>query len=134
MRPRSLRSALGPRLGISEKRSLTARHRDPGNPESLPTDVRSALDNLPNLQNLGKLLIGENPEELLECDLKLEQQPVPDLRVATADCETAGDCVSRDLFASILASEEEHIDCIETQLALIEGLGLNPYLQTKLGS
>ena len=92
------------------------------------------LDGLPNLQNLGKLLIGENPKELLECDLKLEQQAVPDLRAAIADCETAGDYVSRDLFASILASEEEHIDWIETQLALIERLGLNPYLQTKLGS
>ncbi len=92
------------------------------------------LDGLPNLQSLGKLLIGENPKELLECDLKLEQQAVPDLRAAIADCETAGDYVSRDLFASILASEEEHIDWIETQLALIERLGLNPYLQTKLGS
>ncbi len=92
------------------------------------------LDGLPNLQSLGKLLIGENPKELLECDLKLEHQAVPDLRAAIADCETAGDYVSRDLFASILASEEEHIDWIETQLALIERLGLNPYLQTKLGS
>ena len=92
------------------------------------------LDGLPNLQNLGKLMIGESPREALECDLKLEMLAVPDLKAAIAYCEQAADYVSRDLFAAILESEEEHIDWIETQLALIARLGEGPYLQTKLGS
>jgi bacterioferritin len=92
------------------------------------------LDGLPNLQNLGKLMIGESPREALECDLKLEMLAVPDLKVAIAYCEQAADYVSRDLFAAILESEEEHIDWIETQLALIARLGEGPYLQTKIGS
>lgn len=92
------------------------------------------LDGLPNLQNLGKLMIGESPREALECDLKLEMLAVPDLKAAIAHSEQAADYVSRDLFAAILESEEEHIDWIETQLALIARLGEGPYLQTKIGS
>jgi bacterioferritin len=91
------------------------------------------LDGLPNLQNLGKLFVGETPKEALQCDLKLEQLAVPDLKAAIAHSESVGDYVSRDLFAAILASEEEHIDWLETQLGLIERLGEPAYLQTKLG-
>ena len=92
------------------------------------------LDGLPNLQNLGKLFIGQTPKEALECDLKLENQAVPDLRAGIAHCESVGDYTSRQLLADILASEEEHIDWLETQLALIERLGEQNYLQTKIGS
>lgn len=90
------------------------------------------LDGLPNLQDLGKLLIGENVREALECDLKLEMQAHPDLRNAIADCEKAGDYVSREIFERILESEEEHIDWLETQLGLIERLGLENYSQSQL--
>ena len=90
------------------------------------------LEGLPNLQNLGKLLIGESPKEALVCDLRLEMMAVPDLKAAIAYCETSGDYVSRELFTKILSSEEEHIDWLETQLALIERLGEGPYLQTKI--
>ena len=92
------------------------------------------LDGLPNLQTLGKLLIGETPKEVIECDLKLEMLAVPDLKAAIVDCEKLGDFVSRELFASILESEEEHIDWLETQLGLIAQLGEKPYLQQKIGS
>jgi bacterioferritin len=92
------------------------------------------LDGLPNFQALGKLRIGENPKELLECDLALEHEAVPLLREAIAHCEKVGDFVSRQLFADILESEEEHIDWIETQLSLIERLGEQNYLLTKLES
>ena len=92
------------------------------------------LDGLPNLQNLGKLFIGETPKEVMECDLRLEMLAVPDLKVAIAYCETVGDYVSRELFESILESEEEHIDWLETQLGLIARLGEGASLQTKLGS
>ena len=91
------------------------------------------LDGLPNLQNLGKLMIGETPKEALECDLKLEHNALPALKEGVAYCEQVGDFVSRQLFADILASEEEHIDWLETQLALIERLGVENYLQTKIG-
>lgn len=90
------------------------------------------LDGLPNLQNLGKLMVGENPKEALECDLKLELIAVPDLKVAIAHCESVSDYVSRDLFAKILDSEEEHIDWIETQLGLIGRLGEALYFQDKI--
>jgi bacterioferritin len=90
------------------------------------------LDGLPNFQALGKLRIGEGPRELLECDLTLELEAVPDLKAAIAYCEGVGDYVSRELFADILESEEEHIDWIETQLGLIARLGEQNYLQTKL--
>jgi bacterioferritin len=90
------------------------------------------LEGLPNLQNLGKLMIGESPKEALVCDLRLEMMAVPDLKAAIAYCETNGDYVSRELFTKILSSEEEHIDWLETQLGLIERLGEGPYLQTKI--
>ena len=91
------------------------------------------LDGLPNLQDLGKVLIGENPKEALECDLKLELQAHPDLRTAIADCEQAGDFASRELFERILESEEEHIDWLETQLGLIERIGIENYCQSQMG-
>lgn len=90
------------------------------------------LDGLPNLQALGKLLIGENPREVLECDLKLELAAHPDLGAAIAYCESCGDYVSRELFAQIQASEEEHIDWLETQLGLIAQLGEANFLQSKM--
>lgn len=90
------------------------------------------LEGLPNLQDLGKLLIGENVREALECDLKLELQAHPELRKAIADCEAAGDYVSRELFEDILGSEEEHIDWLETQLSLIERIGIENYCQSQM--
>ena len=90
------------------------------------------LDGLPNYQALGKLRIGESPKEILECDLALELEAIPDLRVAIAHCESVKDYVSRDLFAHILDSEEEHVDWIETQLDLIARLGEPLYLQSKM--
>ena len=87
------------------------------------------LDGLPNLQDLGTLKIGENVAEVLECDLKLELEALPDLKDAIAYCESVRDYVSRELFESILESEEEHIDFIETQLGLIERMGLANYVQ-----
>ncbi len=90
------------------------------------------LNGLPNLQDLGKLMIGENPREALECDLKLELQAHPDLRKAIADCEQAADYVSRELFEDILESEEEHIDWLETQLSLIDRIGIENYCQSQL--
>ena len=92
------------------------------------------LEGLPNLQKLGKLLIGESPKEALACDLKLESAAVPDLKAAIADAEKLGDYVSRELFSSILESEEDHIDWLETQLGLVQELGVVPYLQTKIES
>lgn len=92
------------------------------------------LEGLPNLQSLGKLLIGESPKEALACDLKLELQAVPDLKAGIVDAERLGDYVSRELFERILESEEEHIDWLETQLGLIGQLGEVPYLQTKVES
>ena len=90
------------------------------------------LDGLPNFQALGKLKIGENPRELLECDLALEMEALPLLREAISYCESTRDAVSRKLFTDILDSEEEHIDWIETQLALIARLGEQNYLLTKI--
>jgi bacterioferritin len=90
------------------------------------------LDGLPNLQNLGKPLIGEDVPEILESDLKLEQMAHPDLKAAIAHCEAVGDYVSRELFEAILASEEGHIDYLETQLELIGKVGLQNYLQSQI--
>ena len=92
------------------------------------------LEGLPNLQALGKLLIGQTPREALECDLKLEHAAVPDLKAAIAHCESVSDYVSRELFERILESEEEHIDWIETQLALMDRLGEANYLQSMMRS
>ena len=91
------------------------------------------LEGLPNVQDLGKLLIGEHPQEMLQCDLTLERQAVPALLDGIAHCESVRDYVSRDLLKDILASEEEHIDWLETQLELINSLGLPNYLQSQLG-
>jgi bacterioferritin len=90
------------------------------------------LDGLPNFQALGKLRIGETPREILECDLLLEQEALPLLRDAIAYCESVADYVSRQLFANILDSEEEHIDWLETQLSVIDRIGEPNYLLTKL--
>lgn len=91
------------------------------------------LEGLPNMQDIGRLRIGENPQEMLECDLKLELDALPVLKEAIAWCEEVSDFVSRDVFDSILASEEEHVDWLETQLALVESVGIKNYLQAKMG-
>lgn len=90
------------------------------------------LEGLPNLQDLGKLLIGQTPHELIECDLKLEMDAMPILREAIAYCESVADYVSRELFESILDSEEEHVDWLETQLELIQRLGIENYLSEQM--
>jgi bacterioferritin len=87
------------------------------------------LEGLPNLQKLGKLRIGENVEEMLQCDLDLELDALPDLQAAISYCESHKDFVSRDLFDSILQSEEEHVDWLETQLGLIDKMGVENYVQ-----
>ena len=92
------------------------------------------LEGLPNLQDLDKLLIGETVVEVLECDLALERKAHPDLKAAVADCEALGDYVSRELFEDILESEEEHIDWLETQLELIQRVGLENYSQSMMGA
>lgn len=92
------------------------------------------LEGMPNLQDLGKLLVGENTREMLECDLKLEQQALPTLRDGIQHCESVRDYVSRDLLNSILESEEDHIDWLETQLDLIDKVGLENYLQKQMES
>ena len=90
------------------------------------------LEGLPNLQDLGKLLIGENVPEMLECDLTLERMARADLKVAIADCEQGADYVSREIFKRILESEEDHIDWLETQLGLIQRVGLENYTQSQM--
>src|SRR4051812_6868114 len=91
------------------------------------------LEGLPNLQDLGKLMIGEGAKEALECDLKLERAARPDLQAAIAHCESVKDYISRELFEEILESEEEHIDWLETQLGLIDRLGLQNWQQSHAG-
>lgn len=90
------------------------------------------LEGLPNLQKLGKLLIGETPREIFECDLKLELAASKDLKEGIALCESVGDYVSRDLLCGILADEETHIDWLETQLELMDRLGDERYLAEKM--
>jgi len=90
------------------------------------------LEGLPNLQDLGKLMIGEHAQEMLECDLRLEIEALPVLREAIVYCESVSDFVSRDLFDSILNSEEEHVDWLETQLQLISKIGTENYLQSQM--
>lgn len=90
------------------------------------------LEGMPNLQDLGALRIGENTKEMLECDLALELVAIPDLRDAIVYSESVKDFVSRDLFNDILESEEEHVDWLETQLGLIEKMGLENYVQAQI--
>lgn len=85
------------------------------------------LGGLPNLQDLGKLRIGESVKEILECDLALENDAIPLLREAMGHCESVRDYVSRDLFGKILHNEEEHVDYIETQFELIDRIGIESY-------
>ena len=87
------------------------------------------LGGLPNLQDLGKLRIGESVEEILKCDLALEEDAIPLLRDAMEQCEKVRDYVSRDLFGKILHNEEEHVDYIETQFDLIKQIGIQSYIQ-----
>jgi bacterioferritin len=92
------------------------------------------LEGLPNLQDLHKLFVGEDVKEALSCDLKLELAAHPVLKAAIAECEGCGDYVSRDLFRRILDSEEEHIDWLETQLELIDKVGIANYQQSQMGT
>ena len=92
------------------------------------------LEGLPNLQDLGRLRIGENPKEALESDLAMELEAVPMYRESIAYAEETRDYVTRDLFQKILDDEEEHVDWLETQLDLIERIGLERYLQSQMNS
>ncbi len=90
------------------------------------------LEGLPSMQSLGKLRIGESPKEMIEADLALEMDALPDLKEAINYCESIKDYISREVFESILESEEEHVDWLETQLELISKVGLENYLQSKM--
>ena len=91
------------------------------------------LEGLPNLQALNKLRIGENVEEILKGDLALEMDALPPLKEGIRLCEEVGDFVTRDLLKGILHSEEEHVDFLETQLDLIQKMGLQNYVQSATG-
>ena len=90
------------------------------------------LEGLPNMQMMGKLRIGENVPEILQCDLDMELDAIPDLRAGIAYCEAHKDYGTRDLFDAILVSEEEHVDWLETQLGLIEKVGVENYQQAQI--
>ncbi len=90
------------------------------------------LEGVPNLQDLGKLLIGEDVKELLSCDLKLEMAAMPDLKGGIAYCEQVQDYISRELLEDILESEEEHVDWLETNLELVEKVGIQNYIQSQM--
>lgn len=92
------------------------------------------LEGLPNLQDLGKLRIGENPSEMLECDLAAEYDAHALYKDSIKVCEEAGDYASRELFVELLADEEEHIDYLETQLSLLKSMGEANYLQSQTGT
>jgi bacterioferritin len=92
------------------------------------------LEGLPNLQDLDRLLIGENVKEVLECDLKLELKALGDFRSAVAHCESVKDYATRDLLTEILYDEEKSVDFIETQLDLIKQIGLENYIQLQSSS
>lgn len=92
------------------------------------------LEGLPNLQDLNKLLIGENVEEMISCDLRLEMVAHKDLKDAVIYCEQVHDYTSRELFRHILDSEEEHIDWLETQQEMISQMGIQNYIQLQSGS
>jgi len=92
------------------------------------------LEGLPNLQDLGTLYIAEEPVEVLSNDLKLEHEAIPDLKEAIKHCESVKDFVSRDLLQKILESEEEHVDHLETQLALVDKVGKENFLQSQIKS
>jgi bacterioferritin len=87
------------------------------------------LDGLPNLQDLDKLLIGETIEEILACDLKVEERAIPMLKEAIVHCESVRDFVTRDLLSEILEEEEEHVDFIEEQKSMIDKMGIQNYAQ-----
>jgi bacterioferritin len=91
------------------------------------------LEGLPNLQDLGKLMIGEHAKEALECDLGLERAARAPLQEAIAHCEAVQDYISREMLEDILDSEEEHIDWLETQLGLVDRMGLQNWLQSQAG-
>ncbi|MEX2479358.1 MAG: bacterioferritin [Gammaproteobacteria bacterium] len=90
------------------------------------------LEGLPNLQDLGRLRVGENTGEILKADLALEHDAIPTLREGIAHCEKVSDYVTRELFADILEGEEEHVDWLETQLELIQRIGLPNYEQSAM--
>ena len=90
------------------------------------------LEGLPNVQDMNKIMIGEEPVECLSCDLKLEEKALEDLKNAIYDSEELKDFVSRDLFRSILDSEEEHVDVIETHLGLVKKVGKENWLQSQI--